>query len=126
MTSVYVAPGSDGISTTQRKQTYSTDPSGIWGEPSQFRSTCSFFLNSRAWSQRGRSPGAQWDDDLSLTGPPVRGIFWSPRVFASECIHFLRRIHAQVHGLPSASVQGGDGCQQLPGLEAETPPLFAH
>lgn len=31
-----------------------------------------------------------------------------------------------MHGLPSASVQGGDGCQQLPGLEAETPPLFAH
>lgn len=32
----------------------------------------------------------------------------------------------QVCGLPSASVQGGDGCQQLPGLEAETPPLFAY
>ena len=29
----------------------------------------------------------------------------------------------QVFGLPSASVQGGDSCQQLPGLEAETPPL---
>lgn len=38
----------------------------------------------------------------------------------------MRRIHAQMHGLPSASVQGGDGCQQLLGLEAETPPLFAH
>lgn len=32
----------------------------------------------------------------------------------------------QVCGLPSTSVQGGDGCQQLPGLETETPPLFAY
>lgn len=96
-------------------------PTRIWGEPSQFQSTRSFFLNSRTWS-----PGAQWDDDLSPTGPPVRGTFWSPRVFASECIHFLGRIPAQVCGLPSARIRGGDGCQQLPGLEAETLPLCTH
>lgn len=56
--SVDAAPGTYRVSASPRRQRYNTDPSSIGGELAQVSPPVeSFFLNSQAWSQRGRYPG---------------------------------------------------------------------